>query len=89
MLVENPKKEPKWLSGIVVEKQSPKSYLVKVGTKIVCCHVNQMLITQSGTSSLNTTDKDEHNDYILPPRVDNDDIAPPLKLVTFNLDDSE
>ena len=34
VLIENPKRNPKWICGMVVEKLGPLSYKVKVGNEI-------------------------------------------------------
>ena len=45
VLIENQKKNPKWISGVVVEKLGPLSYKVKVGNEIWRRHIDQLLAT--------------------------------------------
>ena len=45
MLIENQKKNPKWISGVVVEKLGPLLYKVKVGNEIWRWHIDQLLAT--------------------------------------------
>ena len=40
VLVENPKGNPKWITGIITEKLGPTSYLVQIGSKTSKRHVD-------------------------------------------------
>ena len=53
VLVENPGKDPKWLTGIILERLGPITYKVKVGEYIWKRHIDQMLRSEVETQDRN------------------------------------